>query len=135
MTEPRWVSLDLVLAVHLAQLAEHGGREGVRDRGLLESAVARPRQRLAYEPCDLADLAASYALGLLRNHPFIDGNKRTALVTLETFLMINGTVLEVDDRDCVLTIEAAAAGDIDDHTLAIWIRTHMTLSPIPDEDR
>jgi len=129
VTEPRWISLNVVLATHLAQLAEHGGLDGVRDRGLLESALARPLQHAAYERCDLADLAATYALGLLRNHPFLDGNKRTALVTMETFLAINGIALGAGDTECVLTIEAAAAGEIDDHALAAWIRTYMR--PIP----
>ena len=117
---------SVVLAVHEAQLAEHGGRTGIRDEGALRSALARPENRLAYgEGTDAADLAASYAFGIARNHPFVDGNKRTALVAMELFLEINGYLLDVDDADCIATVEALAAGSLSEAELATWVRSHL----------
>src|SRR5690606_27266478 len=97
---------------------------GVRDAGLLTSALARPRNAASYGPPDVADLAASYAHGLAKNHPFIDGNKRTAFVALELFLELNGHRLEADDVQCVLTMLAMAAGEIDEAVFAAWVREH-----------
>ena len=120
----KWVWLDsrAILAIHDEQLAEHGGGSGLRDQGLLESALARPINMAAYEDPDAAALAASYAMGLAKNHPFVDGNKRTAFVALELFLALNGRELMAGDVDCVVTMLAVAAGDIDEAELAEWIR-------------
>jgi death on curing protein len=117
-----WIDKVVILAVHDEQLAEHGGRGGLRDNGLLESALARPQQLAAYGEPDVADLAAAYAVGLAKNHAFVDGNKRTAFVALELFLALNGSTLLADDADCVLTMLSVAAGDLDERGLADWIR-------------
>jgi death-on-curing protein len=125
VNEPwRWLSADVLLAVHEEQLAEHGGAAGVRDLGLFESALARPQNVAAYGNPDAADLAASYGVGLAKNHPFIDGNKRTAFVAVELFLALNGHDLVADDADCVLTMLAVAAGSLDEAGFAAWLRTH-----------
>lgn len=125
MTGPEWLSKAAILAIHDEQLAEHGGGTGVRDDGLLESALARPRNRFAYDAAvDLATLAAAYAFGLARNHPFIDGNKRTAFVAAELFLDLNGMVLAASDADCVLTMLRLAAGEIGEEAFAGWLRTN-----------
>jgi death-on-curing protein len=112
----------VIYAVHNAQLAEHGGSAGVRDQGLLESALARAQNLAAYGQPDVADLAAAYGYGIARNHPFVDGNKRTAFVAVELFLALNGYQLEATDVDCVLTMLALAAGEIDEPAFARWIR-------------
>ena len=125
MNEPwRWLAADVLLAVHEEQLAEHGGAAGVRDLGLFESALARPQNVAAYGNPDAADLAASYGVGLAKNHPFIDGNKRTAFVAVELFLALNGHDLVADDADCVLTMLSVAAGSLDEPGFAAWLRTH-----------
>jgi death-on-curing protein len=125
MTEPEWLSKALILAIHDEQLAEHGGGTGVRDDGLRESALARPRNRFAYDAAtDLATLAAAYAFGLARNHPFIDGNKRTAFVAAELFLDLNGMMLTASDEDCVLTMVRLAAGEFEEDTFAGWLRAN-----------
>jgi death-on-curing protein len=121
-----WIERGVVLAVHNAQLVDHGGATGVRDGGLLDSALARPLHLATYGEPDAAELAASYAFGIARNHPFVDGNKRTAFVVLELFLALNGFGLEADDTACVLTMLALAAGELDEPTLAAWIRTRLT---------
>lgn len=123
----KWVWIDprAILAIHDEQLAEHGGGAGVRDHGLLESARARPVNLAAYENPDVAALAASYAVALAKNHPFVDGNKRTAFVALELFLALNGFDLIANDVDCVLTMLAVAAGETDEASLAEWIRRNM----------
>ncbi|MDH6591184.1 death-on-curing protein [Variovorax sp. TBS-050B] len=120
-----WLSVRLVLATHEEQLAEHGGPAGVRDHGMLESALARPQHRALYGSPDAADLAASYAFGLARNHPFVDGNKRAAFVALEVFLDLNGWTLTATDEDCVTTTLALAAGELGEEELADWIRAHL----------
>jgi death-on-curing protein len=122
----RWVWVDprAIVTIHDEQLAEHGGGMGIRDHGLLESAHARPVNLAAYESPDAAELAAAYAVGLAKNHPFVDGNKRTAFVAMELFLYLNGFDLGADDADCVLTMLAVAAGEIDEAALADWIRQH-----------
>lgn len=119
-----WIADAVILAIHDEQLAQHGGAAGVRDAGLLESAMARPRQRVAYADPDLAELAALHALAIARNHPFIDGNKRTALVALELFLALNGKALAASDADAVLAVLAMAAGSLSDDDFIAWVRRH-----------
>lgn len=119
-----WLDADVLRAVHEEQLAEHGGAAGTRDEGLFESALARPHHLLAYGDPDAADLAAAYGFGIARNHPFVDGNKRTAFVAVELFLDLNGFVLEAGDAECVLTMLAVAAGQMDEAAFAHWLRQH-----------
>ena len=119
-----WLDKTVLLAVHEEQLAEHGGASGTRDMGLFESALARPENLAHYGTPDVADLAASYGCGIARNHPFIDGNKRTALVAVELFLMLNEHELLADDADCVLTMLAVASGTLDESAFAAWLRDH-----------
>lgn len=121
-----WLSLDLLLAVHEEQIAEHGGGEGIRDLGLLESALARPLNLATYGDPDIAALAASLGFGIARNHPFVDGNKRTAYVAVETFLALNGWRLLAGDADCVITFIALATGDLSEETLAAWLRDNCS---------
>ena len=121
MAEPVWVDLDVVLAIHDEQLAEHGGQPGVRDPGLLESALGRPRNQFAYGEPSITRLAASYAFGISRNHPFLDGNKRTSLVVAELFLELNGYELIASDVQCVTTFLQLAAGELTEDQLAEWI--------------
>jgi death-on-curing protein len=120
-----WLSAAVLRAVHDEQLLEHGGAAGVRDDGLFESALARPQHLAHYGEPDAADLAAAYGYGLARNHPFIDGNKRTAFVAVELFLDLNGSSLQADDAECVLTMLAVAAGSLDEAAFASWLRSHM----------
>jgi death-on-curing protein len=122
--EPVWLDLEVVLAIHDEQLAEHGGHMGVRDRGLLESALARPRNQHAYGEKSLPRLAAGYAFGISRNHPFLDGNKRTGLVASELFLALNGIALTATDAECVAQFLALAAGDLTEDQLGDWIAAH-----------
>jgi death-on-curing protein len=124
MTGWIWIDPTVVLAIHEEQLAEHGGSPGVRDVGLLESALARPMNLAAYGEPDVAELAASYGFGIARNHPFVDGNKRTAFVSVELFLRLNGYRLSADDSACVLTMLAVAAGEMDEANFADWLRRH-----------
>ena len=124
MTGWIWIDPTVVLAIHEEQLAEHGGSPGVRDVGLLESALARPMNLAAYGEPDVAELAASYGFGIARNHPFVDGNKRTAFVSVELFLRLNGYRLSADDSACVLTMLAVAAGEMDEENFADWLRRH-----------
>ena len=121
-----WVWLDpkVLLAVHDEQLAEHGGAKGTRDLGLFDSALARPRNAALYGVPDVCDLAAAYGCGSARNHPFVDGNKRTAFVAAELFLVLNGVDLLADDSDCVLVMLAVAAGTLDEAGFAQWLREH-----------
>jgi death-on-curing protein len=120
-----WLTDKLLLLVHEEQLAEHGGPGGVRDASLLASALGRPQHRALYDSPDAAALAASYAFGIARNHPFTDGNKRTAFVAMEVFLDLNGYELTATDEACVLKTLGLAAGDIDEATFAQWIRAHL----------
>jgi death-on-curing protein len=120
-----WVTVEVATASHAEQLAEHGGGEGIRDRGLLESAMARPQNLAAYGEPDAADLAAAYAYGIARNHPFVDGNKRTAAVISETFLMLNGYRLGASDADLVVAFLALAAGELSEQEMADWFRAHL----------
>ncbi len=127
-----WIEPALVLAIHDRQLAEHGGAEGVRDAGLLESALARPQQMLAYaEPApDLADLAAALAHSLARNHPFVDGNKRTAYVVCRTFLALNGANLIAEAEDKYQTFLALADGRLGAEAFAVWLRGRLRSSRV-----
>jgi death on curing protein len=130
MTMKNWVWLraDVMLAVHEEQLAEHGGAAGVRDPGLFDSAMARAQNLVHYGQPDVAELAAAYGCGLARNHPFVDGNKRTAFVAVELFLACNGYSLTANDVDCVLTMLAVASGSMDEAGFADWIRRHVVPS-------
>jgi len=120
-----WIEAAVAIAAHNEQLAEHGGAEGVRDMNMLESAMARPLNLVAYGEPDIADLAASYAFGITRNHPFVDGNKRTAAVVSETFLVLNGYRVTCSDVEMVEAFLALAAGDLNVATLAAWFRTYL----------
>ena len=127
MNQWTWIEESVVWAVHEAQLAEHGGSAGVRDPGLLASALARPLNLAAYNgDADAAALAAAYGFGIARNHPFIDGNKRTAFVCTELFLALNGHQLQAEDANCVSTMLALAAGDLPESEFAAWLRTNTT---------
>jgi death-on-curing protein len=123
MDDPIWISKELATAIHSRQLAEHGGADGVRDVGLLESALARPRQRFAYEDPTptIPILAAAYAYGVARNHAFIDGNKRTAGVVCETFLELNGFTLNATDIEMYPVFLALAEGTLSEAELAQWL--------------
>jgi len=121
-----WVADSVVYAIHEEQLAEHGGIVGIRDESLLLSALARPQNLAAYgEEPDAASLAAAYAFGIARNHPFLDGNKRTAFVVMELFLSVNGWNLNADDADCISTMLSLAAGDLSEKALVTWLRPHI----------
>ncbi len=122
-----WLDPAVMLAVHDEQLAEHGGAAGTRDAGLFESALARPRNLAHDGQPDVADLAAAYGCGLARNHPFIDGNKRTAFVAVELFPALNGSELEASDAECVVTMLAVAAGTLNETDFAQWLRAHTQL--------
>ena len=123
-----WIDPTVVEAVHEAQLAEHGGIVGVRDAGLLASALARPENLAAYGSPDVASLAAAYGFGISRNHPYLDGNKRTAFVAVELFLALNGYALVADDASCVMTMLAVASGEITEEAFAQWIRGNVVAS-------
>jgi death on curing protein len=120
-----WIATEVALAAHLEQIAEHGGGEGTRDAGLLESAMARPRNLADYGDPDAAELAAAYAWGIARNHPFVDGNKRTAAVVSEAFLMLNGYRLPASDAELVVAFVALAAGELTEDGLADWFRDRL----------
>jgi death-on-curing protein len=126
MKEPEWIDRRVLVLLHQESLAEHGGRAGILDEGLLESALARPRQLWSYEArSDLARLAAAYAAGLVRHHPFVDGNKRVAFLAVGLFLGLNGFQLLADQVDAARTVLALAAGEMDEQGFAAWIRTRM----------
>jgi death on curing protein len=120
-----WVTKEVAIAAHAEQIAEHGGGEGVRDINLLESAMMRPQNLISYGQPDAAELAAAYAFGIARNHPFVDGNKRTAAVVSETFLAINGYEMNVTDAELVVVFLALAAGELPEDELALWFREHI----------
>jgi death on curing protein len=121
-----WVVPDVVQAIHDRQLAEHGGGDGLRDAGLLASALARPENAAAYGTPDAADLAAAYAFGIAKNHPFADGNKRTAWVVARLFLRLNNCRLEFIAAEAIAAVEALAAGSLDKVGLAAWFRAGLT---------
>jgi death-on-curing protein len=120
--EIEWLTVEIVVAIHDEQLAIHGGPSGVRDAGALESALDRPRNKWAYEQAELPELAAAYAYGMAKNHPFVDGNKRTALLALYTFLGINSVDFIVPEADAAAMILALAAGEVSEDGLTRWIR-------------
>lgn len=122
MSEPVWLTVELVVAFHDEQLREFGGPPGLRDAGMLESALGRPQNKWSYGETDLAALAAAYAFGIARNHPFVDGNKRAALLALVTFLGLNGVDLVADQAEAVVVIRELASGEIEEEGLARWIR-------------
>ena len=120
----RWIDKQALLLLHDESLAEHGGAAGIRNEGLLDSALARPLNLDAYGTPDFADLAASYAIGLAKNHPFVDGNKRAAFLATGLFLHLNGYRLTVSQADATLTMLAVAAGEMDEASYADWLRQH-----------
>ncbi len=122
-----WIPLPIILAVHDEQLAEHGGLRGIRDQSLLESALARPEQLAAYSTPDAAALAAAYGYDIARNHPFSDGNKRSAFVATLLFLRLNGRNLAANDADKVLVMLNVDAGNISEDAFADWIRRHSNV--------
>ncbi len=124
MTGWRWIPKQALLRLHEASLAQFGGAPGIRDEGLLESALARPENLLAYGEPDLAELAAAYAFGLARNQAFVDGNKRAAFVALGLFLGLNGRRLTASQTDATMTMLALASSDISEAELAVWIRAN-----------
>jgi death on curing protein len=122
MSEPFWLTVAMIVAIHDEQLAIHGGSAGLRDPGLLESALDRPRNKWAYEQAALPELAAACGYGIARNHPFIDGNKRTALLAIYTFLGVNDVDFVVPEADAAAMILALAAGEVSEDNLARWIK-------------
>jgi death-on-curing protein len=122
VNEPEWLWTALVIAIHDEQLAIHGGSAGLRDAALLESALDRPRNKWAYEQAELPELAAAYGFGLARNHPFVDGNKRTSLLAIYTFLGINGVDFIVPEAEAAAMILSLAAGEVSEESLTRWIR-------------
>jgi death on curing protein len=120
-----WIALEVAIAAHAEQLAEHGGGDGVRDHGLLESAMARPQNLAQYGEPDLAELAAAYAFGIAHNHPFVDGNKRTAVVVSETFVVLNGGSLAASDAELVVAFLSLAAGELSEGEITDWFREHL----------
>lgn len=126
----RWLTPRMVEAFHRETITRHGGGDGLRDAQLLESALARPRNRVAYDgDATIFDLAAEYCAGIVGNHPFVDGNKRTGLLSAVVFLSFNGYRLEADEADIVLTIEGLAAGRIDTEHLSRWLARNSTALP------
>lgn len=119
-----WLRREALTALHAEQLAEHGGAAGVRDRGLLESALARPENLAAYGEPDVFDLAAAYAFGIVKNHPFVDGNKRTGFQAAATFLLLNGQMLTASDQGVVETVLGLAAGEVNEEDFAQWLRAN-----------
>ncbi|HWD26781.1 MAG TPA: type II toxin-antitoxin system death-on-curing family toxin [Rhizomicrobium sp.] len=122
-----WLDSDALLTAHDEQLAEHGGATGIRDQGLFESALARPKNLAAYGTPDAAALAAAYTYGLAKNHAFVDGNKRIALVALESFLALNRFDLTADDSQTVMVILSVASGAFNEDDLAMWIRKNQRI--------
>ena len=121
-----WLSAAVLRAVHEEQLATHGGLSGVRDEGMFLSAINRAENMAHYGEPDYAELAAAYGVGLAKNHPFLDGNKRTAFVAVELFLRLNGYVLVADDAACILTMLAVASGEITEAEFSAWLRINTT---------
>ena len=122
MTKPVWIREDVTIAIHERVLADHGGESGIRDRGLLESALARPQQIHAYDDPDLATLAAAYATGIIRNHPFIDGNKRVGFMVAYVFLSRNGVNLTATEVSATQAVMALAAGQMTEEQFCQWLR-------------
>lgn len=131
MKPPRWVARHVVLALHKESIAEFGGSDGIRDEGLLDSALARPENLFCYGTPTLLELAAAYGYGLVKNHPFIDGNKRTAFLCTAVFLMDNGLMPVADESDVVNTITALAASELSETEFAAWLEQNF--KPQPDK--
>ncbi len=123
--EPKWLGVDAVLVMHEESLAEHGGGAGVRDLGLLESALARPRNAWSFGQDDLVALGALYASGIMRNHPFVDGNKRTGFLAAYSFLYVNGVEIVAEEAEVVVQCLSLAAGDIGEAEFAAWLRENV----------
>ncbi len=129
MIEPKWVLENVVLAVHTMLLSEHGGASGVRDEALLKSALARAQQKFAYEPLTTSfDLAAAYSFGLVKNHAFIDGNKRVAFTIGVLFLELNGYEFTAPEAEAAITFEALAAGDLGEERLSKWFESNVVFT-------
>lgn len=125
MVEPVWLSRLLVDSMQLDQIREHGGQVGIRDENLLESSLARPCNKQAYEPsAELSDLAAAYGFGLARNHPYLDGNKRVAFLAMYVFLGLNGVEIDVEEPEVVKVMLSVAKGEMTESELASWLRAH-----------
>jgi len=124
-TEPKWLGIESVLVMHEEQLAEHGGAGGIRELGLLDSALARPRNAWSYGQGDLVALAALYAAGVMRNHPFVDGNKRTGFLAAYAFLYVNGVEIVADEAEVIVQCLSLAADEIDDTEFAAWLRDNV----------
>ena len=122
MSAPFWLSSQMIMAIHDEQLTIYGGAVGLRDDGMLESALDRPRNKWTSEQAELAELAAAYAFGIARNHPFVDGNKRTALLALYTFLGVNDIEFDVPEAEAASIILSLAAGEVSEESLTRWIR-------------
>lgn len=131
MTEPSWLSVEIVQDIHSEQLARFGGPDGIRDPGLLESALARPINRFAYGEADLAVLAACLAFGIAKNHPFVDGNKRVAFLAMMTFLRLNGVWFSPNEAEATAAILALAAGEVGEEGLTRWIRDNWPKDEAP----
>lgn len=125
MSNWKWVNRQVLLLLHDESLAEHGGAPGLRDEGLLDSALARPLNLALYTEPDVAGLAAAYGVGLAKNHPFVDGNKRAAFLAVGMLLAVNGYRLHATQADAILAVLAVASGEMDEATFAQWIRTHI----------
>jgi death-on-curing protein len=122
VTEPFWLSRQAIEIIHDEQLVEHGGAGGIRDAGLLESAMARPRNLFAYGEVDICALAAAYAAGIVRNHPFVDGNKRTGFLAAYSFLSVNGLELDAPEAEAVVMTLGLASGEMPEQGFAAWLR-------------
>ena len=122
--QPTWLELQIVIAIHEKQIAEHGGLSGLRDRGLLESAIARPQHLYAYGEPTIFDMAAAYAGGIVKNHPFLDGNKRTGFMTAYTFLRRNGMHLRAAQADAVQSVLALASSEMTEEQFARWLEAN-----------
>ena len=129
MRKPRWISLKEVLVIHERQLARFGGAAGIRDQGMLESALSRPVNKWEYERADIVDLAAAYAFGIARNHPFVDGNKRVAFLAMGAFLRLNGLRFAPSQEAATAAMLALAAGEIDEAGIARWIIDNVPTAP------
>jgi death-on-curing protein len=121
----QWLDANIISAIHDRQIAEHGGGAGTRDVGLLESALNRPQNNAAYGDPDAAQLAAAYAFGIARNHPFVDGNKRTAWVSARLFLALNGQEIAFDKAEATIMVQQLAAGELDEEQVASWFRERI----------
>jgi death-on-curing protein len=122
VNEPNWLTEQIVLAIHEGLISQYGGLSGVRDYPLLEASLARPRHRFSYQPeVSLWELAAAYGFAVCKNHPFVDGNKRTAFMTMYVFLRLNGYDFNAPEPEIVLVLESLASGEIDENTLQVWL--------------